>query len=191
MRILRIWLAPRRPRSLRLRPGAALPRPQPILDQRQAGFDSQAQRFAPPARRRQPVHGRTRVRSQVHRRPPGKPSRSRSGLLSGFVSVGCPLSPSNRATFIKVWKKKEGDPKLPRVRYVQEFAGRHNVRELDTLAQDAACGRRHGRQAAPLQGPYGVSIPKVLGSVLVVAVWLFIPHKRRLQSLQACIKGSL
>ena len=38
-------------------------------------------------------------------------------------------------------------------RYITEFAGRHNVRDLDTIEQLTALARRHDRQAVVLPGP--------------------------------------
>ena len=41
-------------------------------------------------------------------------------------------------------------------RYVDEFAGRHNVRDLDTIDQMAAVARGPGRQTTHIPGARGV-----------------------------------
>ena len=41
-------------------------------------------------------------------------------------------------------------------RYVDEFAGRHNIRECDTIDQMTAMVRGNGREALALQGPHRV-----------------------------------
>ena len=40
-------------------------------------------------------------------------------------------------------------------RYVTEFAGRHNLREKDTIDQMTGLVNGMGRKAAPLSGPDG------------------------------------